>query len=70
MKIPPLIEREISDLRGKGFKVELEESKRHISIRINGRLAGIMPRGSKGVNENGRCVLNIRSQMRRTASAS
>lgn len=67
MKIPNIIQREISDLKSKGLKVEIEESKRHICIRINNRLTGIMPRGAKGIEENGRCVLNIRSQMRRTA---
>lgn len=48
-----------------GLPWDISPGRRHLHVRLAGKLVGIMPRGSG--NESGRAVLNLRSQIRRAA---
>lgn len=43
----------------------VERKRRHIAIRVGGKMAGIVPLGGRGNESAGRAVLNVRSQVRR-----
>lgn len=63
MKLPDIVQRELDTIPGRW---SAEMGRRHIHIRVDGRLVGILRRGSD--NEAGRAALNTRAQIRRAAA--
>lgn len=48
-----------------GVPWALEQGSRHLHLRLNGRLIGILP--TTGGHDNGRALKNVVAQVRRTA---
>jgi hypothetical protein len=62
-RIPALV---LAELDSCGLGWSLEEGSRHLKIKVAGRLAGVLPKGSGTVDA--RAVLNTRAQVRRLVS--
>lgn len=62
LKIPAEVRAELDKIPGRWT---IEQGKRHLHIRVDGRLAGIMPHYSNGGQRQ--AVLNVASQIRRAA---
>ncbi len=65
--VPDVVKVEL-DASGLPWTVEL--CAKHYAVRVQGRLAGILPRGGKSLRQEAykRVVLNLRSQVRRLVS--
>jgi len=55
-----------AELDATGLPWELVPGKRHVHVRLNDKLVGILPRGKHSAADR-RPVLNLRSQIRRAA---
>lgn len=62
MRILPVIEQALNDT---GMPWDIEQGKKHHHIRINGKLVGILPMGSKAAET--RTIKNCISQIKKAA---
>lgn len=62
MRLPRIIQRELDSAPGRW---KIEKGARHLHIRIDGKLAAILPMDGHGTDRSPVGALNLRAQIRR-----
>lgn len=63
LKMPPCMMEELEKIDRSRWL--LEPGSRHLKLKIDGRLIGVLPRDGGGKTQDKRAILNVRSQIRR-----
>ncbi len=58
-----------NDLKSTGLPWEIATGKKHLKVRLDGRMVGILPKCGKDREGDPRALKNVRAQIRRAARA-